>query len=280
MKKKLIYLIFNLFLVIFLFQCSFQDSEPASINNNKNMKVHYIDVGQGDSILIQVNSKNLLIDSGSSTSKDKLLKYLKSLNIDKFDYIVATHPHEDHIGNMSYIIDKFKVLNFYAPKVESSTKAFETMVESLIRKDLKIKVLKANVNSIDLGENTKVEVFSPLSENYDDLNNYSPIIKISYGSTSFLFTGDAEEFSEKEVLNASFNLKSDVLKIGHHGSSSSTSKNFFTAVNPSITVISVGNDNSYGHPTNKVLSLIKETCIYRTDKDGNIVFTSDGNSIK
>ncbi|GAA0084632.1 ComEC/Rec2 family competence protein [Clostridium sp. CTA-7] len=280
MKKKLIYLIFNLFLVIFLFQCSFKNSKPVSINDNKNMKVHYIDVGQGDSILVQVNSKNLLIDSGSSTSKDKLLKYLKSLNIDKFDYIVATHPHEDHIGNMSYIIDKFKVLNFYAPKVESSTKAFETMVESLIRKDLKIKVLKANVKSIDLGENTKVEVFSPLSENYDDLNNYSPIIKISYGSTSFLFTGDAEEFSEKEVLNASFNLKSDVLKIGHHGSSSSTSKNFFTAVNPSITVISVGNDNSYGHPTNKVLSIIEETFIYRTDKDGTIVITSDGNSIK
>lgn len=280
MKKKLIYLIFNLFLVIFLFQCNFQNSKPVSINDNKNMKVHYIDVDQGDSILVQVNSKNLLIDSGSSTSKDKLLKYLKSLNVNKFDYIVATHPHEDHIGNMSYVINKFKVSNFYAPKVESSTKAFETMVESLIRKNLKIKVLKANVDSIDLGENTKVEVFSPLSENYDDLNNYSPIIKISYGSTSFLFTGDAEEVSEKEVLNAGFNLKSDVLKIGHHGSSSSTSKNFFNEVNPSITVISVGNDNSYGHPTNKVLSLIEETCIYRTDKDGNIILTSDGNSIK
>lgn len=280
MIKKSFRIILNFILIILLFQCSINTKENNIQSNKNTLQVHFIDVGQGDSILIQVNNKNLLIDSGPNKSEDKLKKYLKELNISKFDYIIATHPHEDHIGNMSYIINKFDVLNFYAPKVENSTKAFETMVESLIRKDLKIKVLKANIKSIDLGKNIVVDVFSPLSNSYEDLNNYSPIVKISYGNTSFLFTGDAEELSENEVLNAGFDLKCDVLKIGHHGSSSSTSEKFLKASNPSIAVISVGEDNTYGHPTDTVLSRLKETKIYRTDINGNIVITSDGLSLK
>lgn len=280
MIKKSFHIILNFILIILLFQCSINTKENNIQSNKNTLQVHFIDVGQGDSILIQVNNKNLLIDSGPNKSEDKLKKYLKKLNISKFDYIIATHPHEDHIGNMSYIINNFDVLNFYAPKVENSTKAFETMVESLIRKDLKIKVLKANIKSIDLGKNIVVDVFSPLSNSYEDLNNYSPIVKISYGNTSFLFTGDAEELSENEVLNAGFDLKCDVLKIGHHGSSSSTSENFLKASNPSIAVISVGEDNTYGHPTDTVLSRLKETKIYRTDINGNIVITSDGLSLK
>lgn len=280
MIKKSFHIILNFILIILLFQCSINTKENNIQINKNTLQVHFINVGQGDSILIQVNNKNLLIDSGPNKSEDKLKKYLKKLNISKFDYIIATHPHEDHIGNMSYIINNFDVLNFYAPKVENSTKAFETMVESLIRKDLKIKVLKANIKSIDLGKNIVVDVFSPLSNSYEDLNNYSPIVKISYGNTSFLFTGDAEELSENEVLNAGFDLKCDVLKIGHHGSSSSTSEKFLKASNPSIAVISVGEDNTYGHPTDTVLSRLKETKIYRTDINGNIVITSDGLSLK
>lgn len=280
MIKKSFHIILNFILIILLFQCSINTKETNIQINKNTLQVHFIDVGQGDSILIQVNNKNLLIDSGPNKSEDKLKKYLKKLNISKFDYIIATHPHEDHIGNMSYIINNFDVLNFYAPKVENSTKAFETMVESLIRKDLKIKVLKANIKSIDLGKNIVVDVFSPFSNSYEDLNNYSPIVKISYGNTSFLFTGDAEVLSENEVLNAGFDLKCDVLKIGHHGSSSSTSENFLKASNPSIAVISVGEDNTYGHPTDTVLSRLKETKIYRTDINGNIVITSDGLSLK
>lgn len=280
MIKKSFHIILNFILIILLFQCSINTKENNIQSNKNTLQVHFIDVGQGDSILIQVNNKNLLIDSGPNKSEDKLKKYLKKLNISKFDYIIATHPHEDHIGNMSYIINNFDVLNFYAPKVENSTKAFETMVESLIRKDLKIKVLKANIKSIDLGKNIVVDVFSPFSNSYEDLNNYSPIVKISYGNTSFLFTGDAEELSENEVLNSGFDLKCDVLKIGHHGSSSSTSEKFLKASNPSIAVISVGEDNTYGHPTDTVLSRLKETKIYRTDINGNIVITSDGLSLK
>lgn len=280
MIKKSFQLIANFIFIILLFQCSFNVKETNLETNKDLMIVHYIDVGQGDAILIQVNNKNLLIDSGPSESRDKLTKYIKKLNISKFDYIIATHPHEDHIGNMSHIINNFEVINFYAPKVEASTKAFETMVESLIRKDLKIKVIKANIKSIDLGKNVIIDVFSPLSNNYDNLNNYSPIIKISYGNTSFLFTGDAEEIAENEVLNAGANLECDVLKIGHHGSSSSTSDKFLKSSNPSIAVISVGEDNTYGHPTNNILSKLKETKVYRTDISGNIVIISDGLSLK
>lgn len=278
--KKYFKITLSFLLVIFLSQCGLNvDINPKESTSNE-MKVHFIDVGQGDAILVQVNSKNLLIDSGPRDSKDKLATYLKSLNISQFDYILATHPHEDHIGNMSYVLDNFKVLNFYAPKVDHSTKTFEKMVESIVKKDLKIKVLKANVNSIDLGDNTLVEVFSPISDKYEELNNYSPIIKVSYGNTSFLFTGDAEQLAEEEVLNTGANLKSDVLKIGHHGSTTSTSQKFFDTVNPSITVIPVGKDNTYGHPKPKILSRIKDTQVYRTDIDGNIVITSDGISLK
>lgn len=254
-------------------------NKSTSINTNE-IKVHFIDVGQGDAILVQVNNKNLLIDSGSKSEKNKLIEYLDSINIPQFDYIIATHPHEDHIGNMSYIINNYKIINFYSPKVQNNTTAFENMAESLSRKNIKIKILKANINNINLGENTLVEVLSPNLDSYDNLNNYSPIIKISYGNNSFLFTGDAEESVEGEVLTQYFNLKSDVLKIGHHGSSTSTGKNFLDKVNPKIAIISVGKENSYGHPTKETLEKIKDTTVYRTDINGSIIITSDGKSLK
>ena len=265
-------------LSIFLFK-SLINSKSSSTNPNE-MKVHFIDVGQGDSILIQVNYKNILIDSGPKDEKDKLVKYLNSLNIHQFDYVIATHPHEDHIGNMAYIINNYKVLNFYSPKIDNNTTSFENMAEALSRKNLKIKILKANASTINLGENTLVEVFSPNLDYYDNLNNYSPIIKISYGHNSFLFTGDAEEEIEQEIITNNFNLKSDVLKVAHHGSSTSTTKSFLDSVKPKIAVISVGKNNSYGHPTKDTLNKLKESKVYRTDINGNIVITSDGNTIK
>lgn len=246
---------------------------------SKEIKVHFIDVGQGDAILVQANNKNLLIDSGSKSEKDKLIDYLDSIYIPQFDYVIATHPHEDHIGNMSYIIENYKIINFYSPKIQNNTTAFERMAESLSRNSIKIKILKANNTNIDLGENTLVEVLSPNSNLYDNLNNYSPIIKINYGNNSFLFTGDAEEFLEEEVIKKSSNLESDVLKIGHHGSSTSTSKNFLEKVNPKITIISVGKDNTYGHPTNETLEKLKNTTLFRTDINGTIIITSDGKSL-
>ena len=283
-KYKLLKKIQNISIIVLIIFSLFLLKSLLNFNkiniNPKEMKVHFIDVGQGDSILVQVNYKSLLIDSGPKDEKDKLTKYLNLLNISQFDYVIATHPHEDHIGNMSYIINNYKVINFYSPKIINTTSSFENMAEALSRKNLKIKILKANTTSIDLGYNTLVEVFSPTLDDYENLNNYSPIIKISHGNNTFLFTGDAEEDIEKEVLINNFNLNSEVLKVGHHGSSTSSSLEFLEKVNPKISIISVGKNNSYGHPTLKTLDNLKRTSLFRTDKDGSIVITSDGNYLK
>lgn len=268
-----------LLLSIFMFGCN---SPRDKIKANPYlMLVHYIDVGQGDSILIQVNNRNLLIDSGPKTDEKRLLSYLSTLYLDKLDYVIATHPHDDHIGNMAEVIKKYDVSKFYAPKVESTTKTFEKMVDALKSKNLKINIIKKGITSIDLGDNTKVSVFSPAKDYYEDLNNYSPIIKIEYGNTSFLFTGDAQSDVEKDVLTSNEDIKADVLKVGHHGSSTSTSINFLNKVNPSISVISVGENNIYNHPSQNTIKHLTEnnTTIYRTDKDGTILLCSDGSKI-
>lgn len=282
-KKLLFIFLLTLLFSFFTTGCNlFNNNSSKNIQADPNkMLVHFIDVGQGDSILIQVNNKNLLIDSGPKSDKKKFNDYLSSLNIKKLDYIIATHPHEDHIGNMTDAIKNYDVLQFYAPKVQSTTKTFEKMVDALKDKNLKINVLKKGTNSIDLGKNTNVTVFSPTKDSYEDLNNYSPVIKIEYGSTSFLFTGDAQKDVEKEILDNNEDISADVLKVGHHGSSTSTNKNFLIKVNPSIAVISVGKDNSYNHPNKETINLLNKSNIktYRTDNDGTVLISSDGSKI-
>lgn len=280
-KKTIVMLLFITIFLTLITGCNKFKNDTTTTLDSSKMFVHYIDVGQGDSILIQVNNKNLLIDAGPKSDKDKLLNYLSSLNLQKIDYVIATHPHEDHIGNMADVIDDYNVLSFYAPKVQSNTKTFEKMIESLKAKNLKINVIKNNINSIDLGENTKVTIFSPSKDSYDDLNNYSPVIKIEYGKTSFLFTGDAEKEVEKEILNNNPDISADVLKVGHHGSSSSTTKEFLSKVNPSIGVISVGKDNTYNHPNDDTMKRLADNKVkvYRTDKEGTIILSSDGSNI-
>lgn len=277
--KKFLGIVYALLLIPFLLFISCTNIQDES--NENIMIVHYIDVGQGDSILVQVNNKNLLIDAGPKDSKKNLLTYLDSLDIETLDYVIATHPHEDHIGNMSKIINDYKIINFYAPKVVTTTRTFEKMIEALNDKSLKISPIKRGINTIDLGANTKVTIFSPISETTENLNNYSPIMKIQYNKTSFLFTGDAESDLEKEVLDSKANLKADVLKLGHHGSSTSTSEEFLKAVSPSLGIISLGIDNSYGHPHKETIDLHAKykINILRTDIEGTIVLESDGNII-
>ncbi|BCZ48318.1 metallo beta-lactamase superfamily lipoprotein [Clostridium gelidum] len=284
LRKKYLFLVLLAILISSLtIGCNLfapNSNKNTQIDSNK-MLVHYIDVGQGDSILIQVNNKNLLIDAGPNSDKKKLLNYLSALNLETLDYVIATHPHEDHIGNMDNVINDYNVLAFYSPKVQSTTKAFEKMVESLKSKNLKINVIKKGTDSIDLGENTKVTVFSPNKDYYEDLNNYSPVIKIEYGKTSFLFTGDAQKDVEKEILATNEDISADVLKVGHHGSSTSTTNDFLKKVNPSLGVISVGQDNTYNHPNDGTIKRLNDNkvTIYRTDKDGTVILSSDGSKI-
>ena len=252
----------------------------TNLNLKNNMVTHFIDVGQGDCILIQVNNKNLLIDSGTTDSRKKLIKYLKNNNIKRLDYVVATHPHEDHIGGMASVIKAFDIGEFYAPKATASSQAFVDMVIALRNKNLKINVSKPNL-SLNLGPSASCVMLSPNKLTYENENNYSCVIKVSYKNSTYLFMGDAESQAEQELLGNGYDLNAQVLKVAHHGSKTSTSQEFLNKVSPKIAIISCGFYNTYGHPNKGTLNKLKKiNCIvYRTDLDKNIILISDGINI-
>ncbi|AUM94312.1 TPA: MBL fold metallo-hydrolase [Clostridium botulinum] len=281
-KKNLIITCLLICLSIIFMACSQQSSNAINTSNKSNeLKVHYIDVGQGDSILVQTKDKNILIDSGTRKSSDNLINYLKKQHIKKLDYVIATHPHEDHIGGMPKVIDEFEIGNFYAPKKTTNTKIFKDMILQLKKKNLKINVAKKGI-SLDLSNDSSLDFLAPVKDNYENTNDYSAVIKITHGNTKFLFTGDAEKTSERDILNSNVDLSSNVLKVGHHGSHSSSSKEFLDKVNPKMAIISCGKNNDYGHPHKETMKELKKRNIeiYRTDIDGNILLTSDGENIK
>lgn len=286
-NKKLYSFLLIMLFSIFLISCgkSTQDTNKniTSVTTAETpkiigeMKVHYIEVGQGDSELIQVDGKNILIDAG--TSDKKALNYLKSIGIKTLDYVIATHPHEDHIGSMDDVINTFNIGTFYAPKVTHTTKNFENMVNALKNKNLKMTVSKVG-DTLTIG-NATLTFLAPNSEKYEDLNNYSIVCKLKYGNNSFLFDGDAEALSEGEILAKQFDVKADVLKVGHHGSTSSTSQDFLNKVNPKYAIISDEKNNDYGHPHKQILDKLnaKGIKIFRTDLNGTIIATSNGTDI-
>lgn len=244
------------------------------------LKVTYLNVGQGDSELVQVNGKNMLIDAGTNSGADELVKDLKGREIKSIDIAIVTHPHEDHIGGMDEVLENFDVKSFYAPKISHTTKTYENMIRAVKNEGLKVKQIKQGT-SLDLGKGVDIEVYTPVKSSYDDLNNYSPIMKISYGNNSFMFTGDAEEIAEKEALKEHKDLKADVLKLGHHGSHSSTSEPFLKAVDPSIAIVSCAKNNKYGHPHKEIMTKLKDARvkIYETFRDGDITITSNGENL-
>ncbi|ENK0839544.1 MBL fold metallo-hydrolase [Clostridium botulinum] len=281
-KKNLIITCLLICLSIIFTACSQQSSNAINTSNKSNeLKVHYIDVGQGDSILVQTKDKNILIDSGTRKSSDNLINYLKKQHIKKLDYVIATHPHEDHIGGMPKVIDEFEIGNFYAPKKTANTKIFKDMILQLKKKNLKINVAKKGI-SLDLSNDSSLDFLAPVKDNYENTNDYSAVIKLTHGNAKFLFTGDAEKASEKDILNSNVDLSSNVLKVGHHGSHSSSSKEFLDKVNPKMAIISCGKNNDYGHPHKETMKELNKRNIevYRTDIDGNILLTSDGENIK
>lgn len=254
------------------------DTNQVTIDTNDNLKVHFIDVGQADSIFIELpNKETMLIDAGNNADSKLVVNYIKNLKYDTINYVIGTHPHEDHIGGLDKVINTFKIQNIYMPDVQHTTKTFEDVILAVKSKNLKISTAKAGVNILNL-ENLKIDIIAPVNDDYDSLNNYSAVVKIIYKEKSFLFMGDAEKLSEKEITA---NVKADVIKIGHHGSNSSTSKTFLKKVNPIYAVISVGEDNDYGHPKASILKMLNEFNInvFRTDKLGTIVFSTDGFNI-
>lgn len=291
-KKKQISLLMALFLVIF--GSIFYFLEPSQANPNtptptpetmqanqeiqdgEKLQIWFLDVGQADSILIQNGDANMLIDAGNNEDGEKLVSYFQSLGIESFQYVIGTHAHEDHIGGMDDIIDNFNIDTFYMPDAITTTATFESVLDSLEAKNIAFQT--PSIDSIFKLGNAAIDVLYVGTDD-SDLNNTSIVLKLTYGNTSVLFMGDAEK--EVETIIEKKDISADVLKVGHHGSNTSSSKTFLEKVNPSYAIISVGTGNSYGHPSNTTIQNLENQNIqiYRTDENGTIIMTSDGTNI-
>lgn len=260
-------------------------STPAPPASGENLLIaEFLDVDQADCELIHLpDGKILLIDAGERGDGEEIVAYLKSKDITRIDYLVATHPHSDHIGGMSDVVDSFEIGKIFAPRVAENdtptSKTYKEFLASVQSKGLKMHAAKSGSTLFE-GTDYKAECVAPNSQDYDELNDYSVAIKLSYGIHSFLFTGDAEALSETEMINAGYNLDCDVLKVGHHGSESSSSDAFLRATTPTYAVISCGEDNDYGHPHRETLTALNRLHglkkLLRTDYDKTVIFTADG----
>ena len=221
------------------------------------LRVDFLNVGQADCALLSTNGHYMVIDGGNNGDADTILSYLEGQGVEKLDAVVGTHPHEDHIGSLDAIINHFDVDAVYMPKIMHTSKTFEDVLDAVANKGLKIKSPSPG-DTIDFN-GLEIEVLGPQRE-YKDFNNNSIVLKVNAGETAFLFTGDAEETAEKDILQAGYDLQ---------------------AVKPKYAVISVGVGNSYHHPEEEALQRLQSIGaeIYRTDLQGNIVCTTDGKNI-
>lgn len=290
-------------LIIFLQGCSFTENNLEKIQSDEKnvteekivreeleievaddiqstyglMRVHFIDVGQGDCSFIELgNGQTMLIDAGNPEDGENIVEYINDLQYADIDYVVATHPHDDHIGGMAEVLEAFPVEKMYMPNTVHTSYSFEHLLNVIEEKDIDLNVAKTGTSILNSGP-IDIDILSPVQEEYSEMNNYSAVVRIIYGESSFLFTGDAEKIVESEILNSEIDV--DVLKVGHHGSNSSSSEAFIEATTPQIAVISCGQDNMYGHPDYEVLSILDENNVkvYRTDEAGTIMVTADQN---
>lgn len=255
-----------------------QQKAVANLDGAAILTVHYIDVGQADCALLESDGHYMVIDGGDNGDADTIVSYLEEQGVKKLDVVVGTHPHEDHIGSLDAVINNFDVDAVYMPKIMHTSKTFEDVLDAISNKGLKIKA--PNPGDTFYFNGLEVEVHGPQQE-YSDFNNNSIVLKVTAGETKFLFTGDAEALAEEDILNAGHDVQADVLKVGHHGSSTSSSQEFLQAVSPDFAVISVGTGNSYGHPEEETLDRLESMGveIYRTDLQGTIICSTDGKNI-
>ncbi|MFB5284870.1 ComEC/Rec2 family competence protein [Peribacillus asahii] len=274
MKQLKILIVLSLILALFT---GVTPSEAAS-----TVKVHIIDVGQGDSILIQTGNENILIDAGNKGTGDEVVAYLKKQKVKTLNAVVSTHPDADHIGGLDEVIYAFKVNKVYAPKVSHTTVAYKDFLTAVKKKGLKITTATKGVEISTKAKDISLKFIAPVKTySKSDLNNWSAVLLLTHGSKKFLFTGDAEKEAEADMLAKKLIPKVDVLKVGHHGSKDSTTTSLLNKAKPTYAAISVGKSNRYGHPTSQTLNRLKaaKSKVYRTDKQGNIIFTSTGKKI-
>ena len=253
---------------------------PASAQpvSGDGLTVHFIDVGQADCALLECAGQTMLIDGGNAEDSSLVVSYLKGQSVEYLDYVVCTHAHEDHVGGLSGPLNTCTVGQVFAPVTQYDSKVFSNFVKYTEQQGLEITVPQAD-STFPLG-GAQVTVLGPRRE-YEDTNNTSIVLRVDYGETSFLFTGDMESAAEQDLLADGCDLDATVLKVGHHGSSTSSSYVFLREVMPTYAVISVGRDNSYGHPHEEVMSRLydAQVTVYRTDEQGTVVAFSDGETV-
>lgn len=247
------------------------------------LDVYVLDVGQGDSIFLRSPSgKTMLVDASTSDMYERIDGFLKEQGVTILDVVIGTHPHADHIGGMQQVLSNYEVGTYYMPDAVNETKMFENLIDALDAQNISVKKAVGGENAfIEWDDQVEIRILSPLADvTYDDLNDASVVCRVRFGDTSILLTGDAERYAEKAALKelpASY-FRSTVLKVGHHGSNSSTSAAFLDAVGPEAAVASLGANNEYGHPHEEVVQALKSADIpfYRTDVSGTIHITMDG----
>ncbi|MHB0997808.1 MAG: ComEC/Rec2 family competence protein [Armatimonadota bacterium] len=262
------------------------DSTGIAHLPSDRLKVHFIDVGQGDSVLIQTpDGRNILVDAGPSESSDDVVDYLTSNGVQRIDLLVITHPHSDHIGGMPDVIDRFGVSSVLDLGYPHGSQKYKEVLSKILSRKIQYSTPSEWVDK-QIGSGVSFHLVWPDSDNLkynkSDINDLSIVLRLSYGKISFLLTSDIGTDVENIILSKNDKIRSTVLKVAHHGSAESTSNEFLEAVKPSFAVISVGADNSYGHPSEKTLRRISAIGaeLYRTDLDRSIVFITDGTSVE
>ena len=257
-----------------------KETGGTAVSDGSTLEVHYLDIGQGDCTLIRQGDHAMLIDAGNNSKGTKVQAYLENQGIDHLDYVIGTHPDADHIGGLDVIIYKFDCGKVMMPDYSKDTQTYDDVIQAAKSKDYQIAHPKAG-EEYTLGE-AEVTVVCPVKDNYgSNANDYSIGVRVQFGENSFLFTGDAEEHSEEDMVSSGESLKADVYKAAHHGSRTANTEDFLKAVDPQYVVISCGEGNTYGHPHAEVLNRLREMeiQIFRTDDQGTIVAVSDGQTI-
>lgn len=251
--------------------------KPPVVTEDDEVAFHFIDVGQGDAILITTSEGNILVDTSEKSERDALVGYLTEQNITSLKYLILTHTDADHIGSADYVVENYDVDTVMMTDYEATTKTYERLLTAIENKQTNVIIAESGY-VFSLGA-LQMTVLGP-TEKFNDPNEMSLVIKAEHGDTSVMLTGDAESKAEAGILAnwSAESLQVDILKVGHHGSSSSTSEAFLEAMSPTTAIISCGAGNDYGHPHTEVVDRLTERgiTIYRTDKDGTVVIVSDG----